>query len=77
MITVTEIKNKTKKNDEEYALVELRGLSSDTKSNTIKYNKKDGETIGTMKIDNGSEFIEIDTGKIYLFDLQNDQWKEV
>ena len=76
MITITEIKNKNEKNNEEYVLVELRGLSTDTKSNTIKLSK-DGETIGTMKIDNGSEFIEIDTSKIYLFDLQNDQWKEV
>ena len=26
-------------------------------------------------IDNGSVFIEIDTGKIFFYDLENEQWK--
>ena len=47
--------------------VELRGLSTDEKPTIIK-----GATI-----DNGSVFIEIDTGKIYMYDLENEQWKEI
>ena len=43
--------------------VELRGLSTDTKP--------------TENIDNGSTYIEIDTGKIYLYDGENQQWKEI
>ena len=33
--------------------------------------------MGTTKVDNGSTYIEIDTGKIYLYDLENEQWKEI
>ena len=46
---------------------ELRGKSTDTKPTTI-----DGKTIG-----NGSAFIEIDTGKVYLFDGETQEWNEV
>lgn len=46
---------------------ELRGLSTDTKPTEI----------GDKTIANGSVFIEIDTGKMYLYDLDNEQWNEV
>lgn len=42
--------------------VEYRGLSTDTKPTTAE---------------NGSVFIEIDTQKIFIFDKENEQWKEV
>ncbi len=51
----------------EYSTVELRGLSTDTKPTEI----------GGKKIDNGSTFIEVDTGKVYMYDLENKQWNEV
>ena len=54
----------TKGNERE---IELRGLSTDTKTATI-----DGKDIA-----NGTVFIEIDTGKLYMFDAQNSQWKEI
>lgn len=47
--------------------VELRGLSTDEKPLTIK---------GAV-VDNGSVFIEIDTGKVFMFDLEHQQWKEI
>lgn len=47
--------------------VELRGLSTDQKPTIIK----------KATIDNGSTFIEIDTGKIYMYDLEHEQWKEI
>lgn len=47
--------------------VELRGLSTDEKPKTIK----------NAPIENGSTFIEIDTGKFYMYDLENEQWNEV
>ena len=50
---------------EEGTLVEkeYRGLSTDTKP--------------TENITNGSVFVEIDTGKLYMYDLDNELWKEV
>lgn len=47
--------------------LEFRGLSTDEKPLTI----------GDKDINNGAMFIEMDTGKIYLFDLENKQWKEI
>lgn len=46
--------------------VELRGLSTDTKPTQI----------GENTIENGSVFIEIDTGKIFFYDLSTETWKE-
>ena len=47
-------------------LAELRGLSTDTKP----------EKMNGQDIENGSIFIEIDTGDIYFYDLENKQWKK-
>ena len=43
--------------------MEYRGLSTDTKP--------------TENVVNGAMFIEIDTGKISMFDLENEEWKEI
>ena len=40
-------------------VAQLRGLSTDTKPTTVQ---------------NGSTFIEMDTGNVYMFDLDGDQW---
>ena len=50
-----------------YISTEIRGLSTDEKPTTIE----------NKKIDNGSIFIEIDTGKIYMYDLENHEWSEI
>lgn len=42
--------------------IELRGLSTDEKPTDSP---------------NGTVFIEIDTGKIYMYDLENEEWKEI
>ena len=42
---------------------EFRGLSTDEKP--------------VEKIGNGSVFIEIDTGKVFIFDEQNKTWREL
>ena len=63
MITIYEQKDKD--NNQKYE-VELRGLSTDEKPTTIK-----GATI-----ENGSVFIEIDTGKLFFYDLQHELWLE-
>jgi len=47
--------------------VELRGLSTDEKPTVIK---------GAV-VENGSVFIEIDTGKVYMYDLENQIWEEI
>ena len=49
-------------------LYELRGLSTDTKP-TGEYPAGSGYYVG-----NGSEFIEIDTQLVCLFDEENSQW---
>lgn len=69
MITISETGKsrgigKTKK-----TILELRGLSSDKISLSDKIDK--------YNIDNGSIFIEIDTGKIYIFDLDSTTWSEI
>lgn len=46
--------------------LEFRGLSTDEKPFTV----------GGKTIANGSVFIEIDTGKIYFFDIDSETWKE-
>ena len=67
MITIYDTKNNKFEQEETFIIVELRGLSTDTKPTEIN-----GKTIN-----NGSTFIEIDTGKIYFYDLSNEEWKEV
>lgn len=49
-------------------ILELYGKSSDTKP--IDF-------IDGVQVINGSVFIEIDTGKGFLFDEQNKKWEEV
>lgn len=63
MITVF----KVEKSYNQKELVELRGLSTDTKPTELN----------SKAIENGSQFIEIDTGKIYVYDLENEQWREI
>ena len=47
--------------------VELRGLSTDDKPISLV----DGD------IDNGSVFIEIDTGEVYLYNMEDKKWEPV
>lgn len=67
MISIYNVKKSemlTHPNGEVFYLCELRGLSTDEKPTAI-----DNGTI-----ENGSVFIEIDTGDVYLYDLDNEQW---
>ena len=67
MITIYKTE-KVEKEQDGYAMsVELRGLSTDNKPTVI----------GNSKVQNGSAFIEIDTGKVYLYDLATETWKEI
>lgn len=67
MITIYDNKKVKKQNGSIKFLVELRGLSTDSKPTTIE----------NGIVENGSTFIEIDTGKLYLYDLDSEEWKEV
>jgi hypothetical protein len=67
MISIYQKNNSITRMDGEAKELEFRGLSSDTKPTSVD----DGD------IANGSVFIEIDTGKLFLYDLDNKQWKEV
>lgn len=61
MISIIRKENDTKNGNK--SILEVRGLSTDEKP--------------VENINNGSVFIEIDTGKIYFYDLDNEEWKEV
>ena len=67
MVSVSKIENTKINPGGNLVLAELRGLSTDEKPTEI--NRK--------KIDNGSIFIEIDTGNIFFYDLENEEWKGV
>lgn len=70
MVTIYNIKKSemiNHPNGEVFYLLELRGLSSDEKPVEIEN--------GT--IENGSVFIEIDTGDVYIFDAENKEWNVV
>lgn len=67
MVTIYESKNREVKGEVEAINVELRGLSTDTKPTEVN----------EREVGNGSTFIEIDTGKIFFYDAENEQWKEI
>ena len=66
MITIAKVE-KLAFNQEDPQIVELRGLSTDTKPTEI----------GGIKVGNGSIFVEIDTGNIFLYDQENEEWKAI
>ena len=77
MVTLYKMENKSRRGDDGYAVVELRGLSSDEKPTVLPGKYFDDNQIETSKyVDNGSIFIEIDTGNIFCDDLENEEWKE-
>lgn len=59
-------------------ILEIDGLSTDTKPITtfIEYGV-DGREIGRTNIENGSTFTEIDTGKLSMYDAENNTWYEI
>jgi hypothetical protein len=67
MVSIYKVENTNITPSDTYLSVEVRGLSTDEKP--IEANGK--------KIANGSVFIEIDTGKIFFYDLDSETWKEV
>lgn len=67
MISIYNVKKSemlTHPNGEVFYLCELRGLSTDEKPTAIN----------NGSIENGSQFIEINTGDVYLYDLENKEW---
>ena len=67
MVSTYKIENTKVTPDGDLISVELRGLSTDIKPTTVD----------NKIIDNGSIFIEIDTGSIYFYDLESQEWNEV
>jgi len=67
MITIYKTDNKRIAKGGKFIAGEFRGLSSDEKPTTIN----------NLLVDNGSMFVEINTGKIYLYDLDNKEWEEI
>ena len=67
MISVYKSEKSKSTGNEDYITYELRGLSTDQKPTTIN----------EQPIGNGSTFIEINTGKIFMYDLANETWGEI
>lgn len=65
MITISELKGSTK--GSEYFIGEIRGLSTDTKPTEME----------GYEIVNGCIFIEIDTGDMYMYDAENEEWNKI
>ena len=65
MISISEIKARTNGSN---IIGEIRGLSTDTKPSV---------RIEDKQIMNGCIYVEIDTGKMYLYDAENKEWNEV
>lgn len=69
MITISDTGKSRGWGSSKKTIVELRGLSTD---------KSDlGDKIDKINIDNGSIFIEIDTGKVYMYNLDATTWSEI
>jgi len=67
MVSIYKIDNTRLTMEGKRVSAELRGLSTDEKPTTIN----------RSTIENGSSFIEIDTGKVYLYDIDSETWKEI
>ncbi len=67
MVSIYKVENTNITPSDTYLSVEVRGLSTDEKPTEVN----------DKKIANGSIFIEIDTGKLFLYDLENETWMEV
>ena len=67
MVSIIEKNSVTTDKSGTYFTGELRGLSTDTKPNIID----------ELRVGNGSSFLEMDTGKIFFYDLENNIWKEL
>lgn len=65
MISMFKNSNTIATENGETKAIEFRGLSTDTKPTTF-----DGK-----KVQNGAIYLEMDSGKVYLFDAENEQWK--
>lgn len=67
MVSIYQNNNLITNNNGEAKELQFRGLSTDEKPTELD----------NQDIPNGSVFIEIDTGKMYLYDLANEEWKEI
>lgn len=67
MVTLYNVKKVSGENEKPKFLVELRGLATDDKPQVLE----NGD------IENGSQFIEINTGDLFLYDIESKTWKEI
>lgn len=67
MVTIYKIENTRITPEGNYISADLRGNSTEEKPTEIS----------GKKVDNGSTFLETDTGKLFVYDLENEQWNEV
>ena len=66
MISIKKMENTQTRDGKEYFIGEILCNSGDTKPTKI----------GDKYVDNGTQLIEMDTSKIYFYDLDSETWKE-
>lgn len=64
MVTIVKTNYETTDKSGKYFIGDLAGKSTDTKPTEIE----------DMKVGNGCTYIEVDTGDIYIYDLENEEW---
>lgn len=67
MVTIVKTNYTTTDKSGKYFIGDLAGLAADTKPTEI-----DG-----MKVGNGCTYIVVDTGDVYLYDLENQEWTKI
>lgn len=75
MISIKKL-DKTLFNNEPYVYADLCGLSTDDKPIDLEYTLDDGGKYSNL-VANGSIFTEIDTGNVYMFDLESEEWFKI
>lgn len=74
MISVYKVGKRSRVADKKrYVPLELRGLSTDTKPVADSLLPYPVAKLGNQ-VENGSVFIEIDTQKVYFYNLDNNSW---
>ena len=68
MVSIYKQEKSRESNSKIYVLVELRGLSTDDKPTQLNEEEY---------VDNGSMFVEINTGDIYIYDLDSETWNKI
>ena len=67
MVTIVKTNYVTTDKSGKYFIGDLAGLAADDKPTEIE----------DMKVGNGCTYMAVDTGDVYLYDLENEEWTKI